>query len=189
MNILYVASAKPPKARLALDALRARFPEATVAIATCPDFDQILDSEDRQRVIFRAGTGEARLRFIRNTRSKRYEWVAVVWGGDRGYLTMKLAAFLLRPRRALLCFNENGDAFEWRWRNRRTVLRHIRWRLQSPNTATGWPNVAYYFTLRALQLCIGEPLGILLLLVRTVVLLFVCVASNLLRTLRPEEHM
>ena len=188
MDILYFASAKPAKARRALTALQLRFPDASIAIAMCPEFEEVLQAGERERVVFRAGAGKARLRFVWNGRKRRYDWVAAVWGGDREYHTMKLAAFLLRPQNALLCFNENGDAFEWRWRNWNTVLRHIQWRLKSRTTSGSWLTVAWELGLRTLQLSFGEPVGMLILLVRTCILLIGCLTARLSVGVRSQEH-
>ncbi len=118
MRVLYFASGTPPKARRALDYLARRFPDAQLDIALCPELEPLLTPAELARVVYRAGTGQPRVGFLRHARRQRYDRVAVLFGGDRGYVTMKLAPFVTAPRHPIICVNEADGAFEWRWANR-----------------------------------------------------------------------
>jgi hypothetical protein len=169
-DILFVASSQPKRARRALTALERQFPESSIALVLCPELEPMLDACERERIVFIAGVEGSRARFLRASWWYRYDWVAVVWGGDSGYLTMKLAAFVVRPGSGLLCINENGDSFEWRWRSLGVVLRHVRWRVRSRTKASVYGQVAD-LSQHLLQVSVGEALGLIVLLLRSAVLL------------------
>jgi hypothetical protein len=164
--VLYFASAPAPKADTGLRYLRRRFPGATISVVACPDFARALGPGAGARLLFAAGQGEPRAAFLGHAWRRRFDVVAVLTGGDPGYLSMKLAALLTRPRQCLLCINENADAYEWRLGNARLIARHARWRLGQ----TGGSTLAALVSdaaLRAWSLTFGELVGTMLLLGKT----------------------
>jgi hypothetical protein len=158
VRVLYFASGTPPKARRALDYLARRFPDAQLDIALCPELEPLLTPAELARVVYRAGTGQPRVGFLRHARRQRYDRVAVLFGGDQGYVTMKLAPFVTAPRHPIICINEADGAFEWRWANRGNVLRHLRWRLgwrPAPVRALAVEGALWLF-----RATLGEVLGL-----------------------------
>jgi hypothetical protein len=165
VDILYFATGPGPKARAALDYLQRRFPDAQVTIAACPDLMPLLSPAEQSGVIFQAAGGQSRRQFLQHAWRTRYDVVAVLFGGDAHYESMKLAALALRPRAFILCINESCDAFEWRLSNWRLIAQHARWRLSS-----GRRDMRTALA-RAVYLSVGEALGLGLLVVRVLTLI------------------
>jgi hypothetical protein len=145
------------------------YPHLGVELAVRPDAQPLLSGDEQKKIVFLAGHQKGRLTFIKAARRSRYHTVAVLFAGDAGFGAMKVVAFLCGGRR-LLCCNENGDAFEWRWSNWRTVIRHVTWRLNVGRRRQRWSDVPL-FILRFLGAPIFSAAGAVILLSRTCTLL------------------
>ena len=166
MNILYFASGIPVKCRRALSTLQHRFPHAQIDIVVCPEFEDYLRPDEVPNVIYRAGIDKERIEFLRTTRGRHYDIVVVLFGGDRGYETLKAAAFAVQFPRRLICMNEADGAFEWGWRSRTSIVRHLRWRYAlTPRRLV--PGL-FHLILRFFHLTLGETLGLLCLCMMTI---------------------
>ena len=131
-SILVVRSGSLPNLLIVLESLGERFPGSEITVLTDPDILDELSQHPRVGDV----AVYSNLRFflarqLWELRRQEYDCKVVLFTNeDEGrYNKFKALAFMCRARRTIV-YNENGDSFEWNYRHRRIIWRHVKWRLR-----------------------------------------------------------
>ncbi len=161
-NVLFIASANPEHVRVALRGLCATYPHETFDVIGRHEAINAIGEFDGCRVIHVTGTAQGRLDLVRRLRQTGYATVAFVEAGSGGFVALQILPLLLGIRTTVLV-DEDGSIVPVGAST--AALRHVGDRLKKQ-----WKAVLYS-TGRSLLRTILTPVGIAVLLVRTVVVM------------------
>lgn len=130
---LLIQSGSPLVMARALPALRERLPDFRFSVLLRRDAVGRVPVGEGVEVLVVDGP---KARLVRELRARRFERTFVLLANDPGYWKLKLLPLLLGLRGAE-AVNENLGCFQLGWRNLGALVRHLRWRLESPATFAG----------------------------------------------------
>jgi len=169
MTAALFASASPETIRQTLVKAREFFGDTEITVYVRSTFVPEL-KEDLEGLRVESDHLRGRLKeFLREVRERKYDDIAVIWGGDRDHWKLKAVAVLAKAPH-LYVFNENGGVFQWGRASVPIVFKHMAWRMRAGRAPSGRSKASLPLRLlvRAFSATVGPVLGFLWLLVRTV---------------------
>jgi hypothetical protein len=125
---------------------------------------QALAADQLARVVFVAGIRRDRVRFVISARRAHYDVVVAIASHHRGYFTMKLAALAIGIGARLWYYDETSESFEVAAGDTTRLLAvHLTDRLKGSSILATAASSA-----RMLCTLLGEPIGIIVMLVAIV---------------------
>jgi len=160
--MLFIASADPDHVQIALWAIHARYPKATFDVIARHQAIAIVDEMDFCRLVHVTGTAQGRLRVVRRVRQTGYPTVAFIEAGSGGFVALQALA-LVSGCKTIVFADENGSVV--RLGANVEAFIHV-----GNRCANAWGTVIYS-TSRQLLRTILTPVGLIILLVRTAVII------------------
>lgn len=164
-DVLFIASGDASHVQTAMRALRASYPDATFDVVARQEALTAFIGMDYCRVIHVTGNAQGRVRLVRHLRQTGYATVAFVEADSGEFVALQVLALFVGAMNILFA-DETGSIVPVGANT--TLLRHVVHRVQAR-----WHSILYS-AVRSLLRTVLTPVGLVVLLVRTAIVLSRC---------------